>query len=130
MKVSEDKEVKESLTSLEIQVDRDGEVHSFADGSERWIFMNPISLVDLVETYKNLLEESGEGLMPLEIQVDRDGQVHSFTDSSAMWKFMKPISLVDLVKTYKKVLTNVVMELKGSKEPLPKNSSGRFFNRR
>ena len=92
--------------------------------------MNPISLVDFVKTYNNLLEESGEGLMPLEIQVDRDGQVHSFTDSSAMWKFMNPISLVDLVKTYKKVLTNVVMELKGSKESLPKKASGRFFNRR
>jgi hypothetical protein len=81
MKVSEDKEVKESLTSLEIQVDSDGEVHSFADGSERWIFMNPISLVDLVKTYKG-------------------------------------------------VLTNVVMELKSSKETSPKSSSGRFFNRR
>jgi hypothetical protein len=128
--LSEDKEVKESLTSLEIQVDRDGEVYSFANGSERWIFMKSISLIDLIETYNNLLEETGEGLTPLEIQVDRDGQVHSYTDTNKTWKFMKPISLVDLVETYKGVLINVEMEVKDLKESLPKSSSSRFFNRR
>jgi hypothetical protein len=130
VKVSEQKEVMESLTSLKIQVDHKGQVHSFADDNKTWIFTDPISVVDLVEKYNNLLEETGEGLTPLKIQVDHEGQVHSFANSSATWKFISPISLVDLVETYKEVLTNVVMELKSLKEPLTKSSSSRFFNRR
>ena len=118
--MSENKEVTESLTSLKIQLDHDGQVHSFADTSATWKFMNPISLVDLVERYNNLLEETGEGLTPLEIQVDHDGQIHSFADANKTWTFVNPISVVDLVETYKEVLANVVfMELKGLKEPLP-----------
>jgi hypothetical protein len=95
-------------------------VHSFADDNKTWIFTDPISVVDLVEKYNNLLEETGEGLTPLKIQVDHKGQVHSFANSSATWKFISPISLVDLVETYKEVLTNVVMELKSLKEPFDK----------
>jgi len=81
--------------------------------------MNPISLVDLVERYNDLLEETGDGLTPLEIQVDHDGQIHSFADATKTWTFVNPISVADLVETYKEVLANVVfMELKGLKEPL------------
>jgi hypothetical protein len=53
--VSENEEGSESLTSLTIQVDRDGRAHSFADATKTWIFVDPISLVDLVETYKEVL---------------------------------------------------------------------------
>jgi len=78
--------------------------------------MNPISLVDLVEKYNDLLEEAGEGLTPLEIQLDRDGQIHSFADANKTWTFVNPISVADLVEKYKEVLANVVfMELKGLK---------------
>ena len=128
--MSEKKEVTESLTSLKIQVDSDGQVHSFADGSATWKFMKPIPVVDLVEKYNNLLEETGEGLTSLKIQVGRDGHVHSFADAKKTWIFANPISVIDLVETYKGVLDNVVMELKVFKEPLPKKSRGGFFNRR
>ncbi len=128
--MSENKEVSESLTSLKIQVDNDGRIHTLTNDTSTLKFINPISLVDLVEIYDNLLEETGEGLTPLEIHVDHDGQVHSFSDINKTWKFMNPISLVDLVETYKGVLINVEMEVKGLKEQLPKSSRGRFFNRR
>jgi acetone carboxylase gamma subunit len=128
-KVSEKKEVTESLTSLKIQVDRDRQVHSFADSNSTWKFVNPISVVDLVEKYNNLFEETGEGLTSLKIQVDRDRQVHSFEDANKTWIFRNPISVVDLVETYKGVLANVVLELKVLKEPLPKSSRGRLFNK-
>jgi DNA-binding MltR family transcriptional regulator len=115
--VSENNEITESLTSLRIQVDHDGQVHSFTDSSATWKFVNPISLVDLVEKYNDLLEETGEGLTPLEIQLDRDGQIHSFADANKTWTFVNPISILDLVETYKEVLANVVfMELKGLKQ--------------
>ena len=55
MKVSENKEVTESLTSLKIQVDRDGQAHSFADAKKTWKFTKPLPVVDLVETYKGVL---------------------------------------------------------------------------
>jgi hypothetical protein len=48
-------ETDEGLTPLEIHVDHDGQVHSFSDINKTWKFMNPISLVDLVETYKGVL---------------------------------------------------------------------------
>jgi hypothetical protein len=96
--VSENEEVSERLTSLKIQVDRDGQVHSFADASSTWRFMNPISLVDLVERYNDLLEETGDGLKSLKIQVDRYGRAHSFADATKTWRFVNSISLVDLVE--------------------------------
>jgi acetone carboxylase gamma subunit len=118
--VSENKEVAESLTSLKIQVDHDDQVHSFADANATWKFVNPISLIDLVERYNDLLEETGEGLTPLEIQVDHNGQIHSFADANKTWTFVNPISVADLFETYKEVLANVVfMELKGLKELSP-----------
>ncbi len=120
----------ESLTSIKIQVDRDMQVHSFTDSNATWKSINPIALVDLVEKYNNLLEETGEGLISLKIQVNHDGQVYSFADANKTWKFINPISVVDLVETYKGVLANVTKELKVLKEPLPKSSRGRFFNRR
>ena len=71
-----------------------------------------------------------KSLTPLKTQMENAGQTHSFADPKKIWKFMKPISLIDLIETYKEVLTNVVMELKGLKEPLPKSSRDGFFNRR
>ena len=128
--MSEKKVQTKSLTSLKLQVDRDLKVHSFKDSSATWKFINPISIVDLVEKYNNLLEETGKGLTSLKIQVNHDGRVQSFTDANKTWIFMNPISVVDLVETYKGVLANVVMELKGLKKPSPKRYRGRFFNRR
>ena len=95
--MSEQKEVTENLTSLTIQVDRDGQVHSFTDAKSTWIFDNPLQASDLVDTYNNLLEKTGEGLTSLKNQVDRYGQAHSFTDANKTWTFMNPISVVDLV---------------------------------
>jgi predicted Mrr-cat superfamily restriction endonuclease len=114
--VSENDEAIKSLTSLEVQVDRDGQVHAFTDANKTWTFVNPISVNDLVETYNHLLEETDEGLTSLKIKVDRDGQVHAFTDANKTWTFVNPISVNDLVKTYKEVLANVAfMELKGAR---------------
>jgi hypothetical protein len=96
--VSENEEVSESLTSLKIQVDRDGRAHSFTDTSATWRVMNSISLVDLVERYNALLVETGDGLTSLKIQVDRDGQGPSFADAAKTWRVMNSISLVDLVE--------------------------------
>jgi len=127
--VSENKEVTENLTSLAIQVDRDGQVHSFTDANSTWIFMNPLPAIDLIEKYNDLLEETGEGLTSLKIQVDRDGQVHSFTDANSTWIFMNPIPIINLIEKYKDVLANVVMELKVKKDPLPKGSRDRIRNR-
>jgi acetone carboxylase gamma subunit len=55
LKVSENDEAIKSLTSLEVQVDRDGQVHAFTDANKTWTFVNPISVNDLVETYKEVL---------------------------------------------------------------------------
>jgi hypothetical protein len=121
--VSEKMVQTESLTSLKLQVDPDLQVHSFTDSSATWKFINPISVADLVE-------ETEEGLTSLKIQVNHDGQVHSFTDANKTWIFRNPISVIDLVKMYKGVMANVVLEPKVKKEPLPKSSRGRFFNRR
>ena len=93
--MSENKEVMESLQSLKIQVDRGGQDHSFGDTSATWKFRNSISIVDLVEKYNNLLEETGEGLMSLKTQVNRGGQNYSFTDTYKIWTFMKSISVFD-----------------------------------
>jgi hypothetical protein len=125
--VSEKKVGTESLTSLKIQVGNDGQVHSFADNSERWLLSKPISIVDLVKKYNDLSEETEEGLTSLKIEADDDGQVLSFTDANNTWKFMNPISVVDLVKRYNEVLANVVMELNGLKDPLITNSRPRYF---
>jgi hypothetical protein len=98
MKMFENKEVTESLTFLKTQVDRDDQVHSFADANKTWKFMNPLTLVNLVERYNNLLEETGEGLKSLKTQVDRDGQFHSFANVNKTWKFISPPALVNLVE--------------------------------
>ena len=120
----------ESLTSLKLQVDRDLQVHSFTESSATWKFINPISVVDLVEKYNDLLEETGEGLTSMKIQVDRDGQVHSFTDTNSTWRFENPIPIINLVEKYKDVLANVTIELKVKKDPLPKDSRDRLRKRR
>jgi DNA-binding MltR family transcriptional regulator len=96
--VSENKKVIKSLTSLKTQMDNTGQTHSFTDPNKIWKFMKPISLVDLVEKYNNLLEKTGEGLTSLKTQMDNTGQTHSFTDPKKIWKFMKPISLVNRVE--------------------------------
>jgi len=77
--MSKKKEIIESLTNLAIQVDSDGQVHSFTDANATWIFMNPIPVIELVEKYNDLLAETGEGLTSLKIQVDSDGHLHSFS---------------------------------------------------
>jgi len=76
----EKKEIPESLTSLTIQVDRDGRIHSITDNTASWKFMTPIPAVDLVETYNDLLAETWEELTSLKIQVDRDGRIHSLSN--------------------------------------------------
>jgi DNA-binding MltR family transcriptional regulator len=96
--VSENKKVIKSLTSLKTQMDNAGQTDSFADPKKIWKFMKPISLVDLVEKYNNLLEKTGEGLTSLKTQMDNAGQTHSFADPKKIWKFMKPISLVNRVE--------------------------------
>ena len=79
-------------------MDSDEQTDSFADPKKIWKFMKPISLVDLVEKYNNLLEKTGEGLTSLKTQMDSDGQTHSFADPKKIWKSMKPISLVNRIE--------------------------------
>jgi len=43
------------LTSLIIQVDDKGQVHSFTDANATWKFVDPITVVELVDKYKMLL---------------------------------------------------------------------------
>jgi hypothetical protein len=127
----------EGLTSLAIQVDEKGQVHSFTDTNATWKFVDPITVVELVEKYNDLLAETHEGLASLVIQVDEKGQVHSFTDTNATWKFVNPITVVELVEKYKMLLENVIVEPKVvTKEVFTKasleqqTSSDRFFLRR
>ncbi len=96
--MSENKKVIKSLTSLKTQMDSDGQTQSFADTNKIWKFMKPISLVDLVEKYNNLMEKTGEGLTSLKTQMEYTGQTHSFADTNKIWKFMKPISLVNRIE--------------------------------
>jgi hypothetical protein len=133
----ERKDAVEGLTSLAIQVDEKGQVHSFTDENATWKFVDPITVVDLVDRYNDLLTETTEGLASLVIQVDEEGKVHSFTDSNATWKFVTPITVVELVDKYKMLLANVVVEPKVvtnkvcTKTSLPpQTSSDRFFLRR
>ena len=51
----ERKDAVEGLTSLAIQVDEKGQVHSFTDENATWKFVNPITVVELVDKYKMLL---------------------------------------------------------------------------
>jgi hypothetical protein len=51
----ERKSAVEGLTSLVIQVDDQGQVHSFTDANATWKFVDPISVVELVDKYKPLL---------------------------------------------------------------------------
>jgi len=53
--IVERKAVVENLTSLAIQVDEKGLVHSFTDENATWKFMDPISVEELVDKYKQLL---------------------------------------------------------------------------
>ena len=80
--MSKKKIVMGSLTSLKIQVDHDGRIHTLTNDSSTWKFITPIQAVDLVETYNYLLAETSEGLTSMKIQVNRDGRVHSFTDAN------------------------------------------------
>jgi uncharacterized OB-fold protein len=133
----EQKSAVEGLASLAIQVDEKGQVHSFTDSNATWKFVDPITIVELVDKYNDLLDETQEGLTSLAIQVDEKGQVHSFTDSNATWKFMDPITVVELVDKYKTLLANVVVEPKVVRKEVftkaslpPQTSSERFFLRR
>ncbi|MCW3987723.1 MAG: hypothetical protein NWE87_05355 [Candidatus Bathyarchaeota archaeon] len=133
----EQKGAVEGLSSLAIQVDEKGQVHSFTDSNATWKFVDPITVIDLVDKYNDLLAETTEGLTSLVIQVDEKGQVHSFTDSNATWKFVDPITVVDLVDKYKILLSNVVVEPKVVRKEVftksslpPQTSSDRFFLRR
>ncbi len=51
----ERKDAVEGLTSLAIQVDEKGQVHSFTDENATWKFVDPITVVELVDKYKMLL---------------------------------------------------------------------------
>ena len=51
----EQKGAMEGLSSLAIQVDEKGAVHSFTDSNATWKFVDPISVVELVDKYKMLL---------------------------------------------------------------------------
>jgi hypothetical protein len=51
----ERKSAVEGLTSLAIQVDEKGQVHSFTDENATRKFVDPITAVDLVDKYKPLL---------------------------------------------------------------------------
>jgi uncharacterized protein YuzE len=108
----ERKDAVEGLASLAIQVDENGQVHSFTDENATWKFVDPITVVELVDKYNDLLAETTEGLASLVIQVDENGQVHSFTDENATWKFVDPITVVELVDKYKTLLANIVVEPK------------------
>jgi uncharacterized protein YuzE len=108
----EPKGTVEGLASLAIQVDEHGKVHSFTDENATWKFVNPITIVDLVDKYNDLVAKTTQGLTSLTIQVDEHGKVHSFTDENATWKFVNPITTVELLNTYKSFLTNVVVEPK------------------
>ena len=108
----EQKDAVRGLTSLAIQVDEKGQVHSFTDSNATWKFVDPLTVVDLVNKYNDLLAETTDNLASLVIQVDEEGQVHSFTDSNATWKFVNPITVVELVDKYKMLLSNVVVEPK------------------
>jgi hypothetical protein len=131
----ERKEVVESLTSLAIQVDEKGLVHSFTDANATWKFVDPISVADLINKYNDLIAGTDEGLTSVAIQVDDQGLVHSFTDANATWKFVDPIAVEELVDKYKQLLANVVVEPKivtkevFTKASIPANSD-RFFLRR
>ena len=130
----ERKAVVENLTSLAIQVDEKGLVHSFTDENATWKFVDPISVASLIEKYNDLQAGTTEGLTSLAIQVDEKGFVHSFTDENATWKFMDPISVEELVDKYKQLLANVVVEPKVvtkevfTKASIPPNTD-RFFRR-
>lgn len=51
----EPKGTVEGLASLAIQVDEHGKVHSFTDENATWKFVNPITTVELLNTYKSFL---------------------------------------------------------------------------
>ena len=108
----EPKGTVEGLASFAIQVDEHGKVHSFTDENATWKFVNPITIVDLVDKYNDFVAKTTQGLTSLTIQVDEHGKVHSFTDENATWKFVNPITTVELLNTYKSFLTNVVVEPK------------------
>ncbi len=75
--MSKKKDIMGSLTSLKIQVDHNGRIHTLTNNTATWKFMTPIQAIDFVETYNGLLAETSEGLTSLKMQVDCNGRVHS-----------------------------------------------------
>ena len=73
------KDIMGSLTSLKLQVDHNGRIHTLTNNTATWKFMTPIKAIDFVETYNGLLAETSEGLTSLKIQVDCNGRVYSFS---------------------------------------------------
>lgn len=112
MTMAEKKAPSDSLTTLQLQVDRKGQVHALTDAHVTWILSQTIPLVNLLDTYHDLLKDNGDGLTALTLQADQQGQVHAFADADKNWKFRTPISVIDLVETYTEVLSNVAKELK------------------
>ncbi len=110
--MAETKASSDSLITLQLQVDRKGQVHVFTDAHATWILSPTIPLVNLHDTYHDLLKDNGDGLTALTLQADPQGQVHAFTDANKTWIFRTPISVVDLVETYTAVLSNVAKEVK------------------
>jgi len=112
MTMAEKQAPSDSLTTLQLQVDRKGQVHTLTDAHATWILSHTIPLVNLLDTYRDLLKDNGDGLTALTLQADPEGQVHAFADADKTWKFRTPISVVDLVETYTAVLSNVAKEFK------------------
>ncbi len=110
--MAETKAPSESLTTLQLQVDRKGQVHALTDAQATWILSHTIPLVNLLDTYHDLLKDDGDGLTAITLQTDPQGQVHAFAEADKTWKFRTPISVVDLVETYTVVLSNVAKEVK------------------
>ena len=76
--MTEKKAPSDSLTTLQLQVDRKGQVHALKDAHATWILSRTIPLVNLLDTYHDLLKDNGDGLTALTLQADPQGQgVHA-----------------------------------------------------
>lgn len=127
--MADDAQVPENLTTLTVHIDRENQVHAFADPHAQWKLLTPLPIKTLITKYNDLIEDTGEGLTPLTIHVDHEGQVHTYTDANATWRFSTPISVRELVANYKDVLANVVMELNANHNTSSKDTQGRGRSR-
>ena len=127
--MADDDNDRENLTTLTVHVDRENQVHAFADPHARWKLLTPLPIEALIAKYNELIEDTGQGLTPLAIHVDHEGRVHAYTDAYATWRFLAPISVRELVETYKDVLANVVTELTANQNAPSKDTPSRGKSR-